>query len=330
MLPAAAARRGVRRRGAGEVPGVQGGPARRRRLHGDGGRVRQVPRGRLLGATRSPREALTDECEILVVGAGFAGLLLWYKLQPGRLRRRPLLREGRRRRRHLVLEPLSGHRLRRRVLQLPPAARGDGLLPDDEVRVGLRDPRVLPEDGREVRLLRPLPVPHRRSSGPSGTRTTGRWTVYTDRGDAMRARFVILANGILTTPEAGPHRRAWRRSRASRSTPRAGTTTSTWRASGSASSAPAPPPCRPSPSWPRSSASCTCSSARRRRSTCATSGRRPTRRSTTWANEPGWARARRARFAKISAGPHGDPGQRRLPRRQGRRLQGAQAARAPS
>ena len=27
------------------------------------------------------REALSDECEILVVGAGFAGLLLWYKLQ---------------------------------------------------------------------------------------------------------------------------------------------------------------------------------------------------------------------------------------------------------
>ncbi len=27
-----------------------------------------------------PREALTDECEILVVGAGFGGLLLWQKL----------------------------------------------------------------------------------------------------------------------------------------------------------------------------------------------------------------------------------------------------------
>ena len=27
------------------------------------------------------RDALTDECEILVVGAGFAGLLLWYRLQ---------------------------------------------------------------------------------------------------------------------------------------------------------------------------------------------------------------------------------------------------------
>ena len=30
---------------------------------------------------------------------------------------------------------------------------------------------------------------------------TGRWIVYTDRGDAMRARFVILAKGILTTPK---------------------------------------------------------------------------------------------------------------------------------
>ena len=26
------------------------------------------------------RESLTDECEIIVVGAGFAGLLLWYRL----------------------------------------------------------------------------------------------------------------------------------------------------------------------------------------------------------------------------------------------------------
>ena len=27
-----------------------------------------------------PRDALEDECEVLVVGAGFAGLLLWHKL----------------------------------------------------------------------------------------------------------------------------------------------------------------------------------------------------------------------------------------------------------
>jgi len=28
---------------------------------------------------------------------------------------------------------------------------------------------------------------------------TGRWIVRTDRGDAMRAHFVVLANGVLTT-----------------------------------------------------------------------------------------------------------------------------------
>ena len=31
--------------------------------------------------------------------------------------------------------------------------------------------------------------------------TSGRWTVTTDRGDAMRAKYVVLANGILTTPK---------------------------------------------------------------------------------------------------------------------------------
>ena len=129
--------------------------------------------GRLLRADPVEREALTDECDILVVGAGFAGLLLWHKLQRGRLRRRALLREGRRRRRHLVLEPLPGHRLRRRVVQLLPAAGGDGLRPDDEVRLGLRDPRVLPEDGRPSSASTTTACSTPRSSRPSGTRTPG-------------------------------------------------------------------------------------------------------------------------------------------------------------
>ena len=31
-----------------------------------------------------------------------------------------------------------------------------------------------------------------------------RWTVHTDRGDAMKARYVVLATDILTTPPR-PH-----------------------------------------------------------------------------------------------------------------------------
>jgi hypothetical protein len=40
-----------------------------------------------------PREALTDECEILVIGAGFGALLLWYKL---RARASPMCASARR------------------------------------------------------------------------------------------------------------------------------------------------------------------------------------------------------------------------------------------
>ena len=35
----------------------------------------------------------------------------------------------------------------------------------------------------------------------STTIRPARWIVETDRGDKMRARFVVLANGILTTPK---------------------------------------------------------------------------------------------------------------------------------
>ncbi len=41
----------------------------------------------------------------------------------------------------------------------------------------------------------------RPSRGPTWDEAPGRWTVKTDRGDAMRARYVVLANGILTTPK---------------------------------------------------------------------------------------------------------------------------------
>ena len=228
----APAGRQVRRRGAGEVPGVQGGPPWRGRLHGDGGRVRQVPRGRLLRADRSPREALTDECDILVVGAGFAGLLLWYKLQ----RRPASTTSASARRAATSAAPGTGT-----ATPASPATssrtatsrcwRRWSYVPTMKFASGFEILEYCQTMADEVRLLRPLPVPHHRRDAPSGTRTAGRWTVYTDRGDAMRARFVILANGILTSPKlARIDGHGDVRGRAP-STPRAGTTTSTSRAS---------------------------------------------------------------------------------------------------
>ena len=78
-LAAAAARRGLQRRRAGEVPEVQGSPHRRRRLHPLEGEFARYLED-VYSDPPIPREALDDDCEILVIGAGFGALLLWYRL----------------------------------------------------------------------------------------------------------------------------------------------------------------------------------------------------------------------------------------------------------
>ena len=93
----------------------------------DGRRVPPLPRRRLFGAAGPARAA-----DRRMRGPGDRRRLrraaAVVEAARRRLHRRALLREGRRRRRHLVLEPLSRHRLRRRGVQLPAAAGGDGLL----------------------------------------------------------------------------------------------------------------------------------------------------------------------------------------------------------
>ncbi len=99
-------------------------------------------------------------------------------------------------------------------------------------------------------------------------------------------------------------------------------------ASGSGSSAPAPRPCRRSPSWPRSPASSTSSSARRRPSTCAISGRRRTRsatlgRTSPAGREPGAPGSPRSRQGRTAIQANDDYLAGKVAG-----LQGAQAARA--
>ncbi len=62
----------------------------------------------------------------------------------GRYRRLPDHRKGGRFRGHVVLEQVPGRTVRRRVLRLPPAAGGDLLRPQREVRAGSGDSRTLP------------------------------------------------------------------------------------------------------------------------------------------------------------------------------------------
>ena len=176
------------------------------------------------------------------------------------------------------------------------------------LRQGAGDLRPLPGDREALRPLRPGRVPHDGARRPSGTTSDKLWRIEhrPRRHDAGQVRDLRQRHAVQA--QAVEDRRHGDASRATRSTPRAGTTTTparTWRTSptrSSASSAPAPRPCRRSRASARRPRSSTSSSARRRASTSATTGR-PIRNGRR-ALQPGWQEARRMKHMR---GREGDP-----------------------
>ena len=142
---------------------------------------------------------------------------------PRRDRRHPDHREGRRLRRHLVLEPLSRRPMRRRVLRLPPPARGDGVRPVGEVRPRARDPRALSPHRHAFRPVLPRLPLHRghRDRVGRGPRAGGRSAPIA--ATSCRRVSSSWGTGRCTAPScrASP---ASRTSVATPSTPAAGTT----------------------------------------------------------------------------------------------------------
>ncbi|MEZ5263458.1 MAG: NAD(P)/FAD-dependent oxidoreductase [Acidimicrobiales bacterium] len=146
------------------------------------------------------REALTDECEVLVVGAGFAGLLLWYKLsQEGFVDVRFCEKGGdvggtwywnRYPGIACDVESYSYFPLLEEMEYFPTMKFASGFeifeyCQQMASKFGFYDHCLF----------------HTTVEKTVWDESSGRWTVFTDRGDAMRARYVILANGILTTPK---------------------------------------------------------------------------------------------------------------------------------
>jgi cation diffusion facilitator CzcD-associated flavoprotein CzcO len=147
-----------------------------------------------------PREALSDECEIVVVGAGFAGLLLWYKLsQAGFVDVRFCEKGG----------DVGGTWYWNRYPGIACDVESYSYLPLLEEMEYF--PTMRFASGFEIfeycqRMAEKFSFYDRCLFHTTVTTTewdedSRRWTVHTDRADAMKARFVILANGILTTPK---------------------------------------------------------------------------------------------------------------------------------
>jgi cyclohexanone monooxygenase len=147
-----------------------------------------------------PREALTDECEVLVVGAGFAGLLLWYKLSQAGFADVRFCEKG---------GDVGGTWYWNRYPGIACDVESYSYLPLLEEMEYY--PTMKFASGFEIfeycqKMAEKFGFYEHCLFHTTVERTVwdedaGRWTVTTNRGDAMRARYVVLANGILTTPK---------------------------------------------------------------------------------------------------------------------------------
>jgi cation diffusion facilitator CzcD-associated flavoprotein CzcO len=147
-----------------------------------------------------PRDALTDDCEILVVGAGFAGLLLWHKLsQAGFIDVRFCEKGG----------DVGGTWYWNRYPGIAcdvesysyfPLLEEMGYFPTMKFASGFEIFEYCQKLAEKFGFYEHC-LFHTTVKKTTWDEAAGRWIVYTDRGDAMRARYLIYANGILTTPK---------------------------------------------------------------------------------------------------------------------------------
>ena len=147
-----------------------------------------------------PRKTLTDECEILVVGAGFAGLLLWHKLQEAGFHDVRFCEKGGDVGGTWYWNRYPGIACDVEAYSYLPLLEEMGYMPTMKFASGFEIMEYCQNMAEKFGFYDHC-LFHTTVDKTEWDETAGRWTVFTDRGDAMRARFVILANGILTTPK---------------------------------------------------------------------------------------------------------------------------------
>ncbi len=262
-----------------------------------------------------PREPLTDRCEVLVIGAGFAGLLLWYKLSQAGFDDVRFCEKGGDVGGTWYWNRYPGIACDVESYSYFPLLEEMGYFPTMKFASGFEIFEYCQKMAEKFGFYEHC-LFHTTVERTEWDEASGRWTVSTDRGDAMKARYVVVANGILTTPKLARingmetfQGESFHTSRWNYDVDLAGKRSGIIGTGATAVQA--------IPSWPRWWASSSCSSGRRPPSTCATSGPpRPRRshsggtnragrgpggpwptpaRSSRWRARPRWWRAGRGR-----------------------------------
>src|SRR5271167_1517194 len=247
-----------------------------------------------------PREALADDCEILVVGAGFAGLLLWHKLSEAGFTDVRFCEKGGDVGGTWYWNRYPGIACDVESYSYLPLLEETGYIPSMKFASGFEILEYCQRMAQKFRFYDHC-LFHTTVEATTWDEASGRWIVGTDRGDKMRARFVILANGILTTPKlariAGMEKFKGDSFHTSRWNYNLDLRGKTVGIIGTGATAVQAVPELAKIIGQLYVFQRTPSSIDVRDQRATTTEERE-----TWANEPGWARARRQRFAKISAG----------------------------
>ncbi|MFT7646290.1 MAG: cation diffusion facilitator CzcD-associated flavoprotein CzcO [Candidatus Poriferisodalaceae bacterium] len=146
------------------------------------------------------REALTDECDILVIGAGFAGLLLWHKLRAAGFHDVRFCEKGGDVGGTWYWNRYPGIACDVESYSYLPLLEEMDYVPSMKFASGFEILEYCQAMAREFNFYDHC-LFHTTVESSEWDEADGRWTVRTDRGDAMRARHVVLANGILTSPK---------------------------------------------------------------------------------------------------------------------------------
>ena len=147
-----------------------------------------------------PREPLTDDCEVLVIGAGFGALLLWYRLREAGFSDVRFCEKGGDAGGTWYWNRYPGIACDVESYSYLPLLEEMGHIPSMKFASGFEILEYCQEMAERFGFYERC-LFHTTVEQTEWDEDAARWTVRTDRGDAMRARFVVLANGILTTPK---------------------------------------------------------------------------------------------------------------------------------
>ncbi len=147
-----------------------------------------------------PRDALTDECDVLVVGAGFAGLLLWHKLRNAGFENVRFCEKGGDVGGTWYWNRYPGIACDVESYSYLPLLEEMDYIPSMKFAAGFEIMEYCQKMAEKFGFYDKC-LFHTTVEKTEWDEASTRWTVHTDRGDAMRAKFVVLANGILTTPK---------------------------------------------------------------------------------------------------------------------------------